>query len=229
MLDSAVGVSSFGASVARRKFIAFCVSAFMAAIGGALYSAAGGLASPTYFFTLQSLLILALAVIGGITSWIGALIGATLYLLFVHVFDLPLVHNSWIAEHLFQGQLPGLLPVFFGLGAIGLAQNPHGGIEQIRQGTLRAGEITGRVLAFLRQKKGEPEAERAVEVAESEVAGAPVASNGGPVVFPQGRLYHRPDCVLTVGKDGGSAVDRSADGLRPCPICEPEPVTSSTR
>ena len=170
-------------------------------------------------------MILALAVIGGISSWIGALIGATLYLLFLHVFDLPLVHNSWIAQHLFHGQLPALLPVLFGLGAIGLAQNPHGVIEQIRQGTLQTVEIARRVLAFLQQKKGEPET--AVAVPESEPVEESTATNGGPVVFPQGRLYHRPDCVLTVGKDGGSAVEHRADGLRPCPICEPELVTTS--
>jgi len=221
MRDSPVGVASLGASVARLKFVAFCVSAFIAGLGGALYSATGGLASPTYFFTLNSLLILALAVIGGITSWVGALIGATLFLLFSHVFDLPLVHNSWIAAHLFHGQLPALLPVFFGLGAIGLAQNPHGVIDQIRQGTLRTGEIASWVLGLGRRRRAEP-AERVVQLPDAEPVVAAVSGNGALVSFPHGHLYHRPDCVLTVGKEDGSTVPGSRDGMRPCPVCEPE-------
>jgi ABC-type branched-subunit amino acid transport system permease subunit len=136
MRDSQVAVASTGASVTRLKFVAFCVSAFIAAFGGALYAGAQNLAQPTNFFELQSLLFLALAVIGGINRWTGALIGATLYLLAQPAFELPAIQNSFVG-HLFNGQLPDLLPVFFGLGAIGLAQNPHGVIEQVREGFLR--------------------------------------------------------------------------------------------
>ena len=226
MRDSPVGVASLGSSVARLKFIAFCASAFIAGFAGALFSAAGGQASPTSFFTLQSLLILALAVIGGIGSWIGALVGAVLYLLFQPVFDLPAVHNSFIAQNIFNGQLPAMLPIFFGLGAIGLAQNPNGIVDQIRQGALRAAEIARWVLR-LDRKPAEPArdaVEPVVEVPEAVETTAAV-TNGGPVSFPKGRLFHRPDCVLTVGKEAGSAVSPGADGLQPCPICEPELVT----
>src|SRR5205807_3525585 len=120
-------------------------------LAGALYAAASGVASPTYFLQPQSLLILALAVIGGISSWTGALVGATLFLLFAPTFDLPLVHNSFIAQHVFHGQLPALLPVLFGLGAIGLAQNPHGVVDQIREGWLRFGEIVSAVRSWGRR------------------------------------------------------------------------------
>ena len=50
--------------------------------------------------------------------------------------------------------------------------------------------------------------------------------NGQLVSFPQGRLYHRPDCVLTVGKDDGSAVSANGADLKPCPVCDPEPATT---
>jgi len=225
MRDSPTAIRSLGASEARLKFIVFCVSAFIAAIGGAMYSAAGGLASPTYFFTLNSLLILALAVIGGINSWIGAFIGATLYLLFSHVFDIPLVQHSWIAEHLFKGQLsnPGFLPMLFGLGAIGLAQNPNGIVEQIREGW--GGFVDG--VKWLRDRmvqRRAPETEVLSEVVDEEPVSASeaAASNGHVLAFPQGHLYHRPGCVLTVGKDSASAVTSGdGDGLEPCPVCEP--------
>jgi hypothetical protein len=217
MRDSPVGVASLGASVARLKFVAFCVSAFIAGLGGALYSSATGQASPVNFFTLQSLLILAIAVIGGIGTWTGALVGSVLFLLFQPVFDLPFVHNSFIAEHVFNGQLPNLLPVFFGLGAIGLAQNPHGIVEQIRDGTLRAGELFSKIRTLGRKQAVPPE-----EAVHTDDVAAP--DGGGPVAFPQGRLFHRPDCVMTVGKEGGSEVGDNADGLKPCPVCEPEPA-----
>ena len=44
----------------------------------------------------------------------------------------------------------------------------------------------------------------------SAAASASGSTNGHLVAFPQGRLYHRSDCVLTVGKDGGTEplVDR---------------------
>ena len=219
MRDSSTAVRSLGGSVARLKFTVFCVSAFMAAIGGAMYSAAGGLASPTYFFTLQSLLILALAVIGGINSWIGAFIGATLYLLFSHVFDIPLVQHSWIAVHLFKGQLsnPGFLPMLFGLGAIGLAQNPNGIVEQIRDGW--GGFVDKVQWVGSKVRRGQPQPVEVGDEPTTELAAVP--SNGHLVAFPQGRLYHRADCVLTVGKDGGTEPN---GGLEPCPVCEPEPA-----
>jgi ABC-type branched-subunit amino acid transport system permease subunit len=220
MRDSPVGVASLGASVARLKFVAFCVSAFIAGLGGALYSASIGLAAPTSFFELQSLLILALAVIGGIGTWTGALVGAVLFLLFQPVFDLPLVHNNFIAEHVFHGQLPNQLPVYFGLGAIGLAQNPNGIVEQIREGTARAGELFARVRTLGRKPAAPTEAP---DVEPAVVETAPTGG-GGPVSFPQGRLFHRPDCVMTVGKEAGTEVAGHTDGLKPCPVCEPEPV-----
>ena len=197
------------------------------------------LASPTYFFTISSLLFLALAVIGGINSWIGAFIGATLFTLTTHVFDIPLVQHTFIAQHIFKGQLtnPGFLPMLFGLGAIGLAQNPNGIVEQIRDGwggfidVLRwiGGRVRRRAPADVAVGEAEP-APVPVEAAGAE-AGASVeaaaGSDGRPVSFPQGRLYHRPDCVLTVGKEGGAPVSSNGADLQPCPVCDPEPATTT--
>ena len=165
--------------------------------------------------------------IGGISSWIGAFIGAVLLLLFQPVFDLPLVHNSYIAQHVFHGQLPNLLPVFFGLGAIGLAQNPHGVVEQIREGWGGFTDLVGKVVGFVRGRRGAVEAGEPEAAAAAEPTTPAAATNGQAVAFPHGRLYHRPDCVLTVGKDGGSAVTVGGADLQPCPVCDPEPVGSS--
>jgi branched-chain amino acid transport system permease protein len=225
MRDSPVAVSSLGSSVARLKFVAFCVSAFLAGLGGAMYSAAGGQASPTSFFTIQSLVILALAVIGGISTWTGALVGSVLFLLFQPVFDLPVVHNSFIAEHVFHGQLsnPGFLQILFGLGAIGLAQNPHGVVEQVREGFLRAGDVVRSLRTFGRRPSPAQEEETIPAPAPAVAAG-----NGRSVTFPRARLYHRPECVLTVGKDDPQPVAGDGSSLQPCPICEPEAVRTSS-
>ena len=217
MRDSQVAVASTGASVTRLKFVAFCVSAFIAAFGGALFAGAQNLAQPVNFLELQSLLFLALAVIGGINRWTGALIGATLFLLAQPAVQLPAVQNSFIGKDLFNGQLPELLPILFGLGAIGLAQNPHGVVEQVREGFL---QFRDRVQDLMGGRK---------ETAPARAQGESVASwNGAAVTFPSATLYHQPDCVLTVGKDGAEPVTgANGQGLGPCPVCRPEPVAAS--
>jgi hypothetical protein len=54
------------------------------------------------------------------------------------------------------------------------------------------------------------------------------AGAGGSVVaLHAGSSYHRPDCALVAGKDSASAVtaaDVDARGLRPCRVCDPDPV-----
>lgn len=57
----------------------------------------------------------------------------------------------------------------------------------------------------------------------------PRRAAGSMVALPAGSSYHRPDCGLVAGKDGATdvtAADISARGLRPCRVCDPEPVTA---
>src|SRR5439155_8269450 len=65
MRDTEVGLASLGASTARLKLVSFCLSAFLAGFGGAMFAGARRLAAPTDWFTIFSLTFLALAVIGG--------------------------------------------------------------------------------------------------------------------------------------------------------------------
>ena len=209
MRESEAGLETLGISAARLKFVSFCASAFVAGLGGALLAGADGLATPFNYIKLQSLLMLAIAVIGGIGAWQGALAGAALFQLgqaFVHdMVSGTNVVSNFLATHEISGdRIEALLPVFFGIGAIGLARNPHGIAEQIRGGLRRAGVPIDR----------EP---------RSPAPGMPPVTPVAPdalVSFSGGRLYHRPDCLLARGKDATVVVD-GPDGLAPCPVCEP--------
>jgi branched-subunit amino acid ABC-type transport system permease component len=198
MRDSEVGLGALGVDVARLKLTAFSISAVLAGMGGALLSASDNLATPFTYFKLQSLLFLTLAVIGGIGSWLGAFAGAVIFQLIP-----PFVHESFVRDNgltrlLFRDQLEELLPVFFGLGAIALARNPHGIVEQIRVW----------LTPPARTKPAPPVLE--LDVASDEEA---------LVAFRNGTMYHRPGCVLAAGKRGRKI--RSRRGLKPCPVCEP--------
>jgi len=203
MRESELGVGSVGVDVARLKITAFAMSAVIAGIGGALFAAADRLATPFSFFKLNSLLFLALAVIGGIGTWSGALLGAAVFQLAPAVVHLPVVSANPVSRLLFRDQLEALLPVLFGLGAIGLARNPQGLVEQIRS-------------AFARSATREPIAVLTrAEPVTAEQLGARA------VTFPEAHLYHRPECLLAVGKQGHDVEADEALTLKPCPVCEP--------
>jgi branched-subunit amino acid ABC-type transport system permease component len=198
MRDSEVGLGALGVDVARLKLTAFSISAVIAGIGGALLSAADNVATPFTYFKFQSLLFLTLAVVGGIGNWLGAFAGAVIFQLvppFVHE---EFVRDNPVTKAIFRDQLEGLLPVFFGLGAIGLARNPHGLVEQIR------------ILITPREHKRVKPAE--VEEPWRATGTTLVAVRGGTTV-------HRADCVLVEGKTTRKV---TRTGRRePCPVCEP--------
>jgi branched-chain amino acid transport system permease protein len=199
MRDSEVGLVALGVDVARLKLTAFALSAMLAGMGGALLSATDQLATPFTYFKFQSLLYLTLAVIGGIGNWIGALAGAVILQLIPPFVHEPFIRDNFVSRNVFGGQLEALLPVFFGLGAIGLARNPHGFAEQIRSLIVRA-----------------PKAE-ALGAFE---AGPAVAPDPGPtklVAVAGGTLVHRADCLLARDKKRV----RVKKSLDPCPVCEP--------
>jgi branched-chain amino acid transport system permease protein len=74
--DSEVAAAAMGVNVARTKITAFTISAFFAGISGGLYMTVFGLISPDAIGPLQSINLLAVTVIGGLGSLLGALIGA---------------------------------------------------------------------------------------------------------------------------------------------------------
>jgi branched-chain amino acid transport system permease protein len=222
MRDSPVAVASVGTSVARLKFVSFCLSAFIAGVGGVILAGAGRLATPLTWNNLMSLLFVALAVIGGIRTWPGALVGASLFWLLLPILHQPIVQGNYVGKHVFHGQLETLLSsgLLFGLGAIGLASNPNGIVEQTRQG-----------LAEFREKRAARRAASDARVGRDEhaervhVSGRLRRVVGDEVVvtFTKARYYHRPSCPLTTGKDARKVTAAGLRRLDACPVCEPEP------
>jgi branched-subunit amino acid ABC-type transport system permease component len=200
MRDSEVGLGSLGVDVARLKLVAFSISALVAGIGGAMFSAADELATPFSYFKLQSLLFLALAVIGGVGSWLGAFAGAVIFQLIPAFVHEPFVQDSGVVRVVFRDSLEALLPVLFGVGAIGLARNPHGLVEQIR-------------VLFMPRPKAETKQPPIERVGRT-------ARHAKPVTFRNASFFHRPGCVLAGGKKGRVVTSRNKR-LRPCPVCEP--------
>ena len=130
MRDSPAATTMLGISIPVTKLVVFTISAALAGFAGALYGSLRGAAGPTDFLAFQSLPVLLLAMIGGVTTVTGALLGGLLFA----------VHSY----------IPGsLAPVFYlgtGASAVLLGRNSNG----------IAGEIFDRVerLAFWRRPGG---------------------------------------------------------------------------
>ena len=77
--------SAMGINVTAMKIQSFVISAFFAGIAGALWAYTTGYISPNDFNFSQSILILAMVVVGGLGSLPGVLIGALLLILLPEV------------------------------------------------------------------------------------------------------------------------------------------------
>ncbi len=75
--DDALAAESSGVSVLRSRLVAFTLSAFITGIGGALYAQLLTAFSPASFYIPQLVVVITMAIIGGIHSITGALAGAT--------------------------------------------------------------------------------------------------------------------------------------------------------
>ncbi|HSZ36225.1 MAG TPA: ABC transporter permease [Acidimicrobiales bacterium] len=75
MKDSEAACATLGLSLRATKLGVFILSAAMAGVAGALFGAASSVASPTSFEMFESLLILAVVAIGGVSVCTGALAG----------------------------------------------------------------------------------------------------------------------------------------------------------
>jgi len=76
--DDPVGASSRGIDVVRTKSIAFCVSCALCGLAGSLYGTFSQLVSPELGLLQQTGLVLAMVVIGGMSSLTGGVAGAIL-------------------------------------------------------------------------------------------------------------------------------------------------------
>jgi branched-chain amino acid transport system permease protein len=113
MRDSPAACTTLGLSLTKTKLAIFTLSAGMAGAGGALFGGLQGTAGPTDFVMFQSLPVLLMAVLGGITTVSGALIGGMLLAL------LPVLQDKAPA-------VGGLVFLATGAAAVSLGRNPNG-------------------------------------------------------------------------------------------------------
>ncbi|HZY77050.1 MAG TPA: ABC transporter permease [Jatrophihabitantaceae bacterium] len=111
--DSPAACGTLGLNQRWFRVAVFSLSAAMAGLAGALIAGLEGTISPTDFQTLQSLPLLLIAVVAGVTSVTGALFGGILLML------LPVVQAT-------IPSLSGLVFLVIGVGAILLGRDPNG-------------------------------------------------------------------------------------------------------
>jgi branched-chain amino acid transport system permease protein len=140
MRDSPAACTTLGVNLTTTKLGVFALSAAMAGLAGAFYGGLRGSAQTNDFLMFQSLPVLLMAVIGGITTVSGALIGGLL---------LGLLQTQKAT-----GPLAGLVFLFTGAAAVSLGRNPHGVGFYVSQ---RLEPLRSRLPGPLRRAQPEPE------------------------------------------------------------------------
>ncbi|HEX9093931.1 MAG TPA: branched-chain amino acid ABC transporter permease [Coriobacteriia bacterium] len=84
--EDEVAAAAMGVPVVRMKLAAFAIGACTAGVGGVIYAEQVNFINPPTFTVIQSILILAMVVIGGMGSIPGAILGAALVALLPEVF-----------------------------------------------------------------------------------------------------------------------------------------------
>ena len=119
--DSEIAAASSGVSLPVHKTVAFGVSAAMAAVAGSIYVLVNNFVNPDVFGLTLSLTILIGAVVGGLGSLWGILVGAAF---------VQLLPNALTTGHLVSSQA---VPVVFGAVVIGvMALLPLGAADLLR-------------------------------------------------------------------------------------------------
>lgn len=85
--DSEVAAASTGINVAKYKTIMFMIAAFFTGVAGSLYAYWIEFVSPDDFTIMTSFLLLAMIVVGGLSSVWGAILGAILLTIIPHFVD----------------------------------------------------------------------------------------------------------------------------------------------
>ncbi len=143
--DGEVAAAASGVNVAGYKMLAFGISAFYAGIAGSLFALAIGFVSPDTFPVALSIQLLVGAVVGGLASIPGPLLGA------IFAYFLPIESNQWVPS---QSWIPDQIAstvknagpaVSYGVVLIVLMIFAPNGI---------VGLITGRYVALNRRLRG---------------------------------------------------------------------------
>ena len=106
--DDEIAAEAMGINLAKHKILSFCISAFFASIGGALYAMFATTYQAKPFTSVLTYEILLIVVIGGIGSVTGSCIGAFLYIacsewwlrfldepMFIGDFQVPLLKDGF--------------------------------------------------------------------------------------------------------------------------------------
>jgi len=131
MKDSPAACATLGLDLTRTKVGGFALSAAMAGVGGALFGGLRGSIGPNDFLYIQSLVVLLMVTIGGITTVSGAFLGGMLLGPGFYIIS----KNVSIENITFLGA---------GLGAMTVARSPNG----------IAGQLAGVADRFRRKPAG---------------------------------------------------------------------------
>jgi branched-chain amino acid transport system permease protein len=121
--DNELAASIAGIDVYRTKVMAFALCALLGGIGGGLFAGGFAYVSPDQFSFAESIVFLTMALLGGVASPIGAVIGTGLLIL------IP----EWLR---FLKSLPGLYLAIYGLSVILIVRFMPDGIWGFVQATV---------------------------------------------------------------------------------------------
>lgn len=113
MRDSQAACGTLGLDLRWMRIGLFAASAGIAGLGGALFAGLRGTTVANDFLYFQSLLLLAMAVIWGVTSVTGAVLGG------IFMMYLPVAQSD-------HQSIAGLLFVLVGVGAVVIGRDPNG-------------------------------------------------------------------------------------------------------
>jgi branched-chain amino acid transport system permease protein len=138
--DNELAAGVVGVDVYRTKVLAFAIGALLAGLGGGLFAGGFAYVSPDQFTFAESIIFLTMALLGGVGSPVGAVIGTALLVL------LP----EWLR---FLKEVPGLYLAIYGVAVIlivvfmpagiwGFATQQMGRVRRLPRGPAAAGELT---------------------------------------------------------------------------------------
>ena len=128
MKDSEAASATIGMSLVRTKLSVFALSAGMAGLGGAVYYSSIETVGTTDVAMINSLIVMLMAVVGGIASVGGVLFGG----MALGVFDIISTHIPALTD--FFKIAPGLV-------GISLGRNPNGAVNEIARNLQERGDV----------------------------------------------------------------------------------------